>query len=80
MYGQGDFSPCLTMFLALLALPAGALFLFLTSLFAFLLPYVVDVFNDGHDTRDGKNPVSHLVHFSTSFLYSNYTIPINHSQ
>ncbi|MFH7816976.1 MULTISPECIES: hypothetical protein [Bacillus subtilis group] len=34
---------------ALLALPAGALFLVLFSLFILLLPYVVDMFYDGDD-------------------------------
>lgn len=73
-------SPLVSLVSALLACPAGALFLFLAMLFAFLLPYVVDVFYDGHDASDSKNPVSHLVHFSTSFLYLNYTISIYNGQ
>lgn len=64
------------MFLALLAYPAGALFHVLFSLFAFFLPYIIDVFDNGHDTSDDKNDVSDLVHLSTSFLYFNYAIPI----
>jgi len=68
------------MLLALLAYPAGALFHVLFSLFAFLLPYIIYVFDNGHDTSDNKNDVSDLVHPSTSFLYFNYTIPVYNRQ
>lgn len=66
--------------LALLAYPAGALFLFLASFFAFVLPYIINVFEYGHHSSSGKNPVSYLVHFSTSFLYFNYNKAIYNSQ
>lgn len=80
MVGQGEISPCLTIVLALLACLAGALFLVLITFLIFLLPYIVDVFNDGNDRGNDKNYVSYIVHSSTSFLYFNYTKSIYNRQ
>ncbi|KAF6538680.1 hypothetical protein G9F75_07175 [Bacillus sp. EKM208B] len=51
---------------ALLALPAEALFLFLSSLLLFILEDIIKLFAYCDNPRNGKYPVSKLIHLTTS--------------